>query len=305
MSASGNKFALTALLALFSCFASLGVKAADRHGVLVAIEDAVAEFDAQLIQSQQQRAHSVQLALSKARKVNGRWGHKKQRELKAVQQQLSYRLGDEVDLTQVWSAVQQQVEQGGAQSLFNCEGLACGSSNHWANGVFKRKFLYGPDRQQYYGISRLADGVYLQRYLVRRGNQRVYMQLVLSTDADMLMVQLQPAPAQLASGSYLWRTIEASHLPLSRTQMPWLEQLKQLLEQNPNMQLILVGHDYSAQAEAKSRESASRLAATLVKNGVAKSRVSSAGSGDKTPLRRVGESTGNRARIDLVLRQPQ
>lgn len=75
----------------------------------------------------------------------------------------------------------QAVQEMGGKELFRCRARDCGRSNDWANVAFKRANLYGPDRNQRYlaavvpraGAAPMAIGV----YVIRRGNQRLYVHL--------------------------------------------------------------------------------------------------------------------------------
>lgn len=42
---------------------------------------------------------------------------------------------------------------GSANILFECRGRACGSSSYWANKLFERAILYGPEQYQHYLIA--------------------------------------------------------------------------------------------------------------------------------------------------------
>ena len=46
----------------------------------------------------------------------------------------------------------------GAELLFWCEGRECGSSSLWANAIFGKSMLYGPEAQQAYLLARLPEG---------------------------------------------------------------------------------------------------------------------------------------------------
>ncbi|MGE0622497.1 MAG: DUF4892 domain-containing protein [Pseudomonadales bacterium] len=64
----------------------------------------------------------------------------------------------------------------GGETLFTCKGLDCGRSNLWANEVFNRSMLYGPDRNQFYYAGRYHDHL-IALYVIERGNKRVYAHL--------------------------------------------------------------------------------------------------------------------------------
>lgn len=62
------------------------------------------------------------------------------------------------------------------EPLFTCRGRDCGRSNLWANEIFKRAILYGPDANQFYFAGE-RDGALLALYVIERGNRRVYAHL--------------------------------------------------------------------------------------------------------------------------------
>lgn len=64
----------------------------------------------------------------------------------------------------------------GGDPLFTCSGLDCGRSNLWANEIFNRAMLYGPDRNQFYYAGRY-HGHLIALYVIERGNKRVYAHL--------------------------------------------------------------------------------------------------------------------------------
>lgn len=61
--------------------------------------------------------------------------------------------------------------------VYECEGRDCGRSNDWANTVFGRSDLYGPDGNQRYLAADLGTEL-VAVYLIRRGNQRLYAHVV-------------------------------------------------------------------------------------------------------------------------------
>ncbi|MBT3438226.1 MAG: DUF4892 domain-containing protein [Oceanospirillaceae bacterium] len=71
-----------------------------------------------------------------------------------------------------------QLQDAGAEVLFDCHGRACGSSNQWANQVFHESGLYGLDEQQRYTAlkQQVPQGVdYYALYTTQRGNRKVYL----------------------------------------------------------------------------------------------------------------------------------
>lgn len=61
--------------------------------------------------------------------------------------------------------------------VFECAGRDCGRSNDWANTVFNKSDLYGPDGSQHYLAADLGERL-VSVYLIRRGNQRLFAHVV-------------------------------------------------------------------------------------------------------------------------------
>jgi hypothetical protein len=89
-----------------------------------------------------------------------------------------------------------------AKTLFYCEGLNCGSSNDWANEIFRERILYGPDRFQFYIATTFAlEGrqFAVAVYTTRRGNQRVYAHVEQIELVEKLAIDRQVASILLVS----------------------------------------------------------------------------------------------------------
>jgi hypothetical protein len=57
--------------------------------------------------------------------------------------------------------------------LFRCSGRDCGRSNEWANRIFGKAILYGPDGNQQY-LAWESQGRLTSVYVIERGNKRIY-----------------------------------------------------------------------------------------------------------------------------------
>ncbi len=72
-----------------------------------------------------------------------------------------------------------QLNERGAQILFECSGIRCGRSNVWANQIFNQSVLYGRDGTQDYLVAGVVaeDGSrwLTAVYAVTRGNLREYV----------------------------------------------------------------------------------------------------------------------------------
>lgn len=75
----------------------------------------------------------------------------------------------------------------GAQVLYRCSGLDCGSSNFWANKIFNNAKLYGRDANQAYLVAKMpgeSNRIFVL-YAVQRSKQKLYFNLdeIISSDA--------------------------------------------------------------------------------------------------------------------------
>ena len=84
------------------------------------------------------------------------------------------------------------------EPLFTCSGRDCGRSNLWANEIFKRANLYGPDSNQFYFAGARGESL-IALYIIERGNKRVYAHLeVLNPERDVALSLNEELLSQLA-----------------------------------------------------------------------------------------------------------
>jgi hypothetical protein len=67
--------------------------------------------------------------------------------------------------------------------LFRCAGRDCGRSNEWANQVFGKAILFGPDGNQQY-LAWEWQGRLISVYVIERGNRRIYANVQVLVPAD-------------------------------------------------------------------------------------------------------------------------
>ena len=67
--------------------------------------------------------------------------------------------------------------------LFRCSGRDCGRSNEWANRIFGKAILYGPDGNQQY-LAWESQGRLTSVYVIERGNKRIYANVQVLVPAD-------------------------------------------------------------------------------------------------------------------------
>jgi len=109
-------------------------------------------------------------------KIDGVIAPEKEERLSGKLYQLTYRIPQNHSSEEVFSFFSTQLQGQGATELFRCEGRACGSSNQWANTIFKYSRLYGVDTTQRVATFQ-NDQRYFALYAVQRGNKKVYLRL--------------------------------------------------------------------------------------------------------------------------------
>lgn len=105
---------------------------------------------AELIQSDQSVDAEYRLILSGLQRREAVTSGKVERLLNANVKRELWQLSSNHDVQQV---VDHYLNQwAGGEVLYQCTGLSCGSSNFWANKIFKNSKLYGRDAKQAYAV---------------------------------------------------------------------------------------------------------------------------------------------------------
>lgn len=216
----------------------------------------------------------------------------------------------------------QQLSDRGDSILFSCEGRACGSSNYWANDIFKRRILYGPERNQYYLAARsntaLENDPFLALYLITRANKRLYAYV------EIIESELAAAPQALVNEGLLAATLRAKGsvvLPLVQFNTAGggndeneelvdpsaLDYLVRLLQVDPEIRVYLVGHLSATERSLESllEQSVNRvqlIKAVLLEKGIEGTRIETAGVGPLAPSCALSDCSD---RIELVLIQSE
>ena len=184
---------------------------------------------------------------------------------------ITYRLPAVHSGIEAFERSREQLLKDGAELLFWCEGRECGSSSLWANDVFQRSALYGPEAGQAYLLARLpGDSDRLMAlYGITRGNGRPYLQVEAFEPEESLGIIL-PNPStllrQLKSSGDLW----LPRLPQEPT-AEWGALLANVLRLDSTVRVALEGKGAAAWYEAlvQERIKARRLeAATSDEDGL-------------------------------------
>ncbi|MGX5219595.1 DUF4892 domain-containing protein [Pseudomonas segetis] len=184
------------------------------------------------------------------RRISGRLRYENEIQLKGDLTAITYRLPDTHSSDQVFNSTREALLAKNAQMLYWCKGRDCGGSSLWANSVFSKSILYGPDDQQAFALFRLAepqqDSV-LALYSITRGNRRAYLHAELLA-SDSALGDILPTPATL-----LRQLRTTGVLNLSNQQEPtpaWVEVLSRALNSDSTMRVSLAGNNAESWREA-------------------------------------------------------
>lgn len=268
--------------------------------------------DTVIVRYSEQPAARYLLALGKVKKIDGSWQPESSREISGQWNSVTYRAPDRETSSRVFAHFKTQFDQLGYESLFECEGPACGSSSKWANDVFQEKVLYGPKIHQRYFAGKLGNKV-VTLYAIKRGNKRTYARIdFIDTDAPetesgaasaALTTPLQTAEAASEAGEYsgsqaliengrLVVALEGDNLPASMTALlmsvsDWMQ-----TDAGSRATLRVVGHRYGAdsvaQLQAASAEDANAVIELFRQSGVPTDRLQAYGVGPLAPGSKQG-----------------
>ncbi|MCV6591019.1 MAG: DUF4892 domain-containing protein [Marinobacterium sp.] len=214
-------------------------------------------------------------------KVNNVLSAESEQRLTGQLTRISYRIPAGVLPQEAYDYIRKQLLQRGAEERFRCEGRACGSSNEWANRVFRYARLYGVERSQRYSAWQL-NNVSVALYAVQRGNKRVYLHLDLLQQLGMSEADpYSPAPDAVAQVARL-QTQGYIRWPVVEPEEALLGYLKRT-----TAQFWLVGHDRRSlppeQLKAQSQQQAEQVRQKLIAQGIAATRLQSFGIGALAP----------------------
>lgn len=100
-----------------------------------------------------------ELGLGAMQKVRGVWQLKDSERLSGKLTRYTWQIIDGFSSLEVMQELESELQQrDGLQTLFQCQGRACGSGAQWANRVFHQRILYGRDDLQHYAVYQLDEG---------------------------------------------------------------------------------------------------------------------------------------------------
>ena len=136
--------------------------------------------NSRLIEQVQRDAPFYTLPISAMRKVNGVIAAEYNMQLSGSINSYTWEVLPGLSAKVVYEKALQELQMADAQIMYQCYGRTCGSSNQWANQVFKQSRLYGLDSQQSYAALKQIGKTGLNYYAVystQRGNKKVYFHL--------------------------------------------------------------------------------------------------------------------------------
>lgn len=183
----------------------------------------------------------------------------------------------------------------GYDELFGCIGRECGSSNYWANDIFRNRVLYGPERNQYFLNVRAhtegAEPAHIALYVITRSNRRTYAYL------EIVEPPGTSGPIQVIGEAFLTDIEEAGAIILSGVSFSSDEQLDASvdlsalaleLSERPEQKFYVVSHLVAEgnldQLLARSSRRAEAVRRHLITLGVKDSQLVSRGLGPLAPL---------------------
>ncbi|WP_425326741.1 DUF4892 domain-containing protein [Pseudomonas saudiphocaensis] len=216
---------------------------------------------AQVVSSREQPALERTYPMDGIRRISGRVRTSNPIIATGQLSAVTYQLPETHTGIEAFDNARNQLIEAGAELLFWCEGRECGSSSLWANDIFQRARLYGPEAQQAYLLARQADdsGNLVALYGITRGNGRPYLHVEQFSPAQPLGVIL-PNPAtllrQLKNAGTLWFPRLADE-----PSQEWAALLANVLRLDSTIRVALEGEGAAAWHEAllAERISARRL----------------------------------------------
>jgi len=246
-------------------------------------------------QSEDATALSHQIITGSIERVNTRLVPESSEYVEGKKLSITYQILNESRSRVISNYFKEQLVKIG-QILFECKGRNCGSSNHWANSVFKRAVLYGPEQYQHYYLAKIATDqtYYVVVYIAQRGTGKLYAHLELISTVDS---QIRVDSKQLISALDQQHKYVFSINPDEKSVAVIVDAITAT-----DSQFALVAHDSllkdeTAEAAIKrTREIAEMFRSRLIEKGVPSSRVSAFGAGPIAPLDRDRIS-----RLELVV----
>lgn len=315
-------------LSLIACLPIAGLAQVDQPVVGFTDHSLISGYpEAEIVDRSLQRDVNHRIVLGGLERVRGEVIPEASERLRGDVTRITYEVSQEFTGEDVYQFYRDLLNSEDFELLFNCEGRACGSSNYWANDIFRNRILYGPERNQYYMAFRanpsLENSPYFSIYIITRVNRSIYAYVVVvepggTEDPIQIPVVAEPQPVTETAGAeanadllQALREQGSVELPAinfqSDDRLPSeanIEPIVAVLNADESLRVYLVAH-LSQRGQAldvlmrRSAARASALRQALIAAGIAAERIESAGAGPLAPRCRGGNCE---ERVELVLR---
>lgn len=291
--------------------------------------------ESEIIDKELQRDVNYRIVLGGLQRTRGEVIPEDSERLRGDVTKITYEVSPGLTGEDVNQFFREQLETRDYALLFSCEGRACGSSNYWANDIFRNRILYGPERNQFYMAFRANSGLenppYFTLYIITRANRKIYAHLEIIEPGGTLYPEQQAVPVIISqSDSPLEDAAqnEITEVQVERLLQQLLRQgsvilppldfqagdqliedidisfLVSLLNSNQNLSVYLVSHlsEDSQDLQTlmqRSNNRARNLRTALINEGVDADRIIAAGVGPLAPQCAVSSCE---QRLELVLR---
>lgn len=275
--------------------------------------------DSEIVEYDRTNELNHQLVLGTLQRTRGEVVPESAKRLKGQVTRIVYTIPSDYQVSDVREFFAQQLRDRGDSILFSCEGRACGSSNYWANDIFKRRILYGPERNQYYLAARsntaLENDPFLALYLITRANKRLYAYVEIIESETVVAPQALVNEGLLAAtlrekGSVVLPLVQFNTVGGSNEELvdpSALDYLVRLMQIDPEIGVYLVSHLSAPERSLESllEQSGNRaqlIKAVLLEKGIEGLRIKAAGLGPLAPSCALSDCSD---RIELVLIQSE
>ena len=308
------------------------VSAAQSEDVVVGFSDheLIAGFaDSEIIERELQRDINYRIVLGALERIRGEVIPEDSERLRGDVTKITYEVSQEFTGEDVYGFYQEQLTNNDYELLYSCEGRECGSSNYWANDIFRNRILYGPERNQYFmafrANSALQSTPYFSVYIITRVNRKIYAYVEIVEPAgtqepeqiaavvESEEPQLAEQSASAAASNLLQRLREQGSVILpafsfqsnDRLAAPVdVAALVSALNSDQTLSIYVVAHlkqdDQPLQIlMQRSTARANSLRQALIAAGIEAQRIEAAGVGPLAPLCASGNCE---ERVEIVLR---
>jgi|TARA_B100002003_G_C14155893_1_gene556479 hypothetical protein len=163
---------------------------------------------------------------------------------------ITYEVSGEFNGADVYQFFREQIAERGYEEAFSCEGRACGSSNYWANDIFRNRILYGPERNQYYIAMTAETGAesksHVALYIITRGNRRLYAYLEIVDVGEPLELPVVSDPSAILDSFRQDQTLVLTSVSFANDELlvgqSDLTLAVQLLQMAPELSVYVVAH---------------------------------------------------------------